>query len=197
MANPQITNITVAGSTYDILDPNAMPIAGGTFTGSVNAPDLTVGDLLVNGDANFTNGVKSYGSPVLTSVSATTTSITPVTKKTVIVSGTSTSIKIVPTTVTTVVIGGTSTSITPVTKKTVVTACTPAVSSISNGVLTLTNGSKETGDSVTEGIAIKPYTALTTVATSSQNVYTGLSSGDSVTNGTAVTVVTGVTGASS
>lgn len=62
----------------------------------------------------------------------------------------------------TVVTGGTTTSITPVTSKTVVTSASGATASYSAGVLTLTNGSFETGASVTSGTAINAYTSLTT-----------------------------------
>lgn len=88
----------------------------------------------------------------------TTTSITPVTKKTVVT-------------------GGSTTDIPNISKKTVVTSASGATATYSNGILTITNGSFGTGDSVTVGTAIKAYTSLTT--------------GDSVTVGTAVTVKTG------
>lgn len=69
-----------------------------------------------------------------------------------------------PTVVTpaTVVTGGTTASITPVTKKTVVTSASGATAAVSNGVLTLTNGSFDTGDSVTNGTAVTVYKDLTT-----------------------------------
>lgn len=62
----------------------------------------------------------------------------------------------------TVVIGGTRTSITPVTKKTVVTSASGATASYQSGILTITNGSFSTGDSVTNGTAISVYTTLST-----------------------------------
>ena len=62
----------------------------------------------------------------------------------------------------TVVTGGTTSSITPVTKKTVVTSASGATASYSNGILTITNGSFGTGDSVTTGTAISVYTSLST-----------------------------------
>lgn len=62
----------------------------------------------------------------------------------------------------TVVTGGSTTSITPVTKKTVVTSASGATASYANGILTITNGSFGTGDSVTAGTAISVYTSLST-----------------------------------
>lgn len=62
----------------------------------------------------------------------------------------------------TVVVGGTRTSITPVTKKTVVTSASGATASYQSGILTITNGSFSTGDSVTNGTAISVYTTLST-----------------------------------
>lgn len=62
----------------------------------------------------------------------------------------------------TVVTGGSTTSITPVTKKTVVTSAGGATASYANGILTITNGSFGTGDSVTTGTAISVYTSLST-----------------------------------
>ena len=69
-----------------------------------------------------------------------------------------------PTSVTkkTVVTGGTTTAITPVTSKTVVTSASGATASYSAGTLTLTNGSFDTGASVTTGTAVNAYTSLTT-----------------------------------
>lgn len=62
----------------------------------------------------------------------------------------------------TVVTGGTKTAIPNISKKTVVTSASGATASISTGVLTLTNGSFSTGDSVTVGTAIEAYTTLNT-----------------------------------
>lgn len=69
-----------------------------------------------------------------------------------------------PTVVTkkTVVTGGSTTNITPVTAKTVVTSASGASAAISNGVLTITNGSFSTGDSVTAGTTVAAYTSLST-----------------------------------
>ena len=132
--------------------------------------------------------------PATVVTGGTTASITPVTKKTVVTGGTTTSIT--PVTKKTVVTGGTTTSITPVTKKTVVTSASGATASVSNGVLTITNGSFGTGDSVTTGTAIGAYTGLTTgdsVTTGTAvTVYNSLTTGDSVTTGTAQTVITGL-----
>lgn len=61
------------------------------------------------------------------------------------------------------VIGGSKTSIPNISKKTVVTSASGATATVSNGVLTLTNGSFGTGDSVTVGTAISAYTSLTTL----------------------------------
>ena len=54
-----------SGTTYNIKDKNALPLTGGSVTGpvsfgdSVNMDEATVGDLVVNGNASFTNGVKA------------------------------------------------------------------------------------------------------------------------------------------
>ena len=95
----------------------------------------------------------------------------------------------------TVVTGGSTASITPVSSKTVVTggstteykpvstistsSGTAASASVSNGVLTITNGST-------------PITSVT-VSTTSIKPYTSLSTGTSVTEGTAVTVYKSLT----
>ena len=50
------------GTTYNIKDENALPLTGGSVTGpvgfgdSVSIDEATVGDLVVNGSASFTNG---------------------------------------------------------------------------------------------------------------------------------------------
>ena len=50
------------GTTYNIKDINALPLTGGSVTGpvsfgdSVSIDEATVGDLVVNGSASFTNG---------------------------------------------------------------------------------------------------------------------------------------------
>lgn len=64
----------------------------------------------------------------------------------------------------TVVTGGTTTNIPNVSSKTVVTSASGATSSYENGVVTFTDGSFSTGDSVTTGTAIAAYTSLTTGA---------------------------------
>jgi hypothetical protein len=87
----------------------------------------------------------------------------------------------------TVVTGGSTTTITPVTSKTVVTSASGATAGISYGVLTITNGSFSTGDSVTTGTAINAYTSLTT------GVAATVSTGDSVTTGTAIKPYTTLT----
>lgn len=84
----------------------------------------------------------------------------------------------------TVVTGGTTTNIPNISKKTVVTSASGASASVANGVLTLTNGSFSTGDSVTVGTAIAAYTSLSTGAAGSATT------GDSVTTGTAVAAYT-------
>ena len=51
-----------SGTTYNIKDENALPLTGGSVTGpvsfgdSVSIDEATVGDLVVNGSASFTNG---------------------------------------------------------------------------------------------------------------------------------------------
>ena len=52
-------------------------------------------------------------------------------------------------------------SITPVTKKTVVTSASGGTAAVSNGVLTITNGSYGTGDSVTVGSTVKVVSGIT------------------------------------
>lgn len=50
------------GTTYNIKDNNALPLTGGSVTGpvsfgdSVSIDEATIGDLVVNGSASFTNG---------------------------------------------------------------------------------------------------------------------------------------------
>ena len=73
MAN--VSAIKLPNNTiYTIKDNNALPLTGGSVTGpvsfgdSVSIDEATVGDLVVNGSASFTNGVKannySGGQPV-------------------------------------------------------------------------------------------------------------------------------------
>ena len=83
------------------------------------------------------------------------------------------------------VTGGNTTDIPNISKKTVVTSASGATASYSDGILTITDGSFGTGDSVTVGTAIAAYTELTTGVSGSKTT------GDSVTLGTAVTVKTG------
>ena len=53
------------GTTYDIKDNNALPLTGGSVTGpvsfgdSVSMDEATVGDLVVNGGASFTNNLQA------------------------------------------------------------------------------------------------------------------------------------------
>ena len=149
------------------------------------------------------------GTTSITPVTAKTV-VTGVTKKTVVTGGSTTNItpvtaKTVVTGVTkkTVVTGGSTTNITPVTSKTVVTSASGATASYSSGVLTLTNGSFSTGASVTAGTAVAAYTSLTTgdsvTVTTGDSVtagttvaaYTSLTTGDSVTVTTGDSVTTG------
>lgn len=57
-----------SGTTYDLKDKNALPLTGGQVTGpvtfgdSVSADDLTVGNMVVNGSASFTNGIVNFKS---------------------------------------------------------------------------------------------------------------------------------------
>lgn len=150
--------------------------------------------------------------PATVVTGGTTTSIAPVTKKTVVTGVTpatvvtgGTTTAITPVTSKTVVTGGSTTSITPVTSKTVVTSASGATASVSNGVLSLTDGSFGTGASVTSGTAVNAYTSLTTgdsvTAGTAVNAYTSLTTGaaatvttgDSVTTGTAVNAYTSLT----
>ena len=64
MAN--VTKIQLpSGNEYSIRDAGALPLTGGTVTGptnfgdSVSIDEATIGDLIVNGNSNFTNGVKA------------------------------------------------------------------------------------------------------------------------------------------
>lgn len=64
MAN--ITKIKLpTGNTYTIKDDNALPLTGGTVTGPVNFDDsvsideVTIGDLVVNGNGSFTNNIQA------------------------------------------------------------------------------------------------------------------------------------------
>lgn len=147
---------------------------------------------------------------LIDSGSLTTTTITPVTKKTVVTSVTNR----------TVVTGGNTTDIpnvtsvgsaptlgTPftipnITKKTVVTSASGATAAYSNGILTITDGSFGTGDSVTTGTAFTVPnvtsagsaptlgTAIAAYTSLSTDYSVTVSTGDSVTSGNAVTVVT-------
>ena len=106
-----------------------------------------------------------------------------------------------PTAVTskTVVTGGSTTDVPNISKKTVVTAATAATASYANGVLTISNGSVTTGDSVTVGTAIKAYTSLTTGASVTVTAGTAASlsyTARSIPNisVTSKTVATGVSG---
>ena len=53
------------GTTYNIKDDNALPLTGGSVTGpvsfgdSISIDEATVGDLVVNGSANFTNNLQA------------------------------------------------------------------------------------------------------------------------------------------
>lgn len=151
-----------------------------------------------DGQVIKSNGTNSYWStPTTTSVGSatagtaipadditawTTNTPTAVTKKTVVTGAT----------FNTVVTGGTTTAVpniskktvvTGVTKKTVVTSASGATATYADGILTLTDGSfstgdsvtVSTGDSVTVGTAINAYTTLTTGVSGSATT------GDSVT----------------
>ena len=171
------TNTTYSASTVSI---------GSASTGTaIPADDITA----------WTTNTPTVVTPATVVTGGTTASITPVTKKTVVTGGTTASIT--PVTSKTVVTGGTTSSITPVTKKTVVTSASGATAAVSNGVLTLTDGSFGTGDSVTTGTAVNVYTGLTTgdsvTSGTAQTVVTELTTGDSVTTGTAVTVYKSLT----
>lgn len=107
----------------------------------------------------------------------TTTAIPNISKKTVVTGVTKK----------TVVTGGSTTAVPNISKKTVVTSATAAKATYSSGVLTISDGSVTTGDSVTVGTAINAYTSLTTG--DSVTVTTG----DSVTVGTAINAYTALT----
>ena len=78
------------GTTYDIKDENALPLTGGSVTGpvsfgdSVSIDEATVGDLVVNGSASFTNnlqantinGVTVGSNPKFTDTNTVTTATT-------------------------------------------------------------------------------------------------------------------------
>ena len=107
----------------------------------------------------------------------TTTAVPNISKKTVVTDVTKK----------TVVTGGSTTAVPNISKKTVVTSATAAKATYSSGVLTISDGSVTTGDSVTVGTAINAYTSLTTG--DSVTVTTG----DSVTVGTAINAYTALT----
>lgn len=78
------------GTTYNIKDDNALPLTGGSVTGpvsfgdSVSIDEATVGDLVVNGSASFTNnlqantinGVTVGSNPKFTDTNTVTTATT-------------------------------------------------------------------------------------------------------------------------
>ena len=78
------------GTTYNIKDENALPLTGGSVTGpvsfgdSVTIDEATVGDLVVNGSASFTNniqtntinGVEVGSNPKFTDTNTVTTATT-------------------------------------------------------------------------------------------------------------------------
>lgn len=79
-----------SGTTYNIKDDNALPLTGGSVTGpvsfgdSVSIDEATVGDLVVNGSASFTNnlqantinGVEVGSNPKFTDTNTVTTATT-------------------------------------------------------------------------------------------------------------------------
>ena len=79
-----------SGTTYNIKDDNALPLTGGSVTGpvsfgdSVSIDEATVGDLVVNGSASFTNnlqvntinGVTVGSDPKFTDTNTVTTATT-------------------------------------------------------------------------------------------------------------------------
>lgn len=79
-----------SGTTYNIKDKNALPLTGGSVTGpvsfgdSVSIDEATVGDLVVNGSASFTNnlqantinGVTVGNNPKFTDTNTVTTATT-------------------------------------------------------------------------------------------------------------------------
>lgn len=149
-----------------------------TFTFSEDGTFNSPSTIKQNGTAVSLVGHKHSFTPagtIAVQTAGTTTSITPVTKKTVVTSVTKK----------TVVTGGSTTNVPNISKKTVVTSASGATATVSSGVLTITDGSFDTGDSVTVGTAIKAYTSLTTGDS------VDVSTGDSVTTGTAITVKTG------
>lgn len=165
------------GSVY--VETNGQTIANRkTFTfgsdGTFNSPSTIKQNGTTVSLVGHTHSFTPAGTIAVQTAGATT-SITPVTKKTVVTGVTKK----------TVVTGGSTTDVPNISKKTVVTSASGATAAYANGILTITNGSFGTGDSVTVGTAIKAYTSLTTG--DSVTVTTG----DSVTTGTAVTVKTG------
>jgi hypothetical protein len=79
-----------SGTTYNIKDDNALPLTGGSVTGpvsfgdSVSIDEATIGDLVVNGSASFTNniqantinGVEVGSNPKFTDTNTVTTATT-------------------------------------------------------------------------------------------------------------------------
>lgn len=92
-------------------------------------------------------------------------------------------------TATNVVTGGTTTAIPNISKKTVVTSATAAKATYSSGILTISDGSVTTGDSVTVDTAINAYTALTTSSIGSASNW---SAGTLPTKGSNTAVATSV-----
>lgn len=145
------------------------------YSGST-AQTITIngsGQMDISGTLNVATAIKQNGTAV--SLAGHTHSFTPAGTIAVQTAGSTTSIT--PVSSKTVVTGGSTTDVPNISKKTVVTSASGATAAVANCVLTITNGSFGTGDSVTVGTAIKAYTSLTT--------------GASVTTGTAVTVKTG------
>lgn len=173
-----------------------MPISGGTFTGSVVAPDLEVGDLVVNGGANFNNGLKSNGKDVLVggsnsssavTISCTSTTITP-TNGTTAVYVTLTSTSYTPRTNKTVVTGGTSVSFTPVggTESVVKTMATTTLRGVA--------GTVDAYTALTTTNTLKPITNKTVVVSGTSTSITPVDGTETVLKTLATTSLKGVSG---
>lgn len=181
MANYTVDKIKYGSNVYILKDGNALPLTGGSVTGpvifgdAVTADSISTGDLVVTGSASFANnlqvvtinGVTVGSSPKFTDTTytANTTSIGSASAGTAISADDITA--------------WTTNTPTAVTKKTVVTSASGATAAVANGVLTLTNGSFGTGDSVTvtAGTAASlSYTSrsIPNISVTSKTVATGI-----------------------
>ena len=118
---------------------------------------MTLGSLATGGSIGNHSVTTPTGATSRTAdVALNTTTVNSITAV-----GTLPSLTVTPTNV---VIGGSTTAVPNISKKTVVTSATAAKATYSAGVLTISDGSVTTGDSVTVGTAINAYTTLSTAS---------------------------------